>query len=65
MGLTLTEYSINQLNNDNNEKKKIIDLVNEINIGNLLILNCGNDGQFTSEETQMLFTFLINSKFIK
>ena len=64
MGLNLIDNSINELNN-NNEKKKIIDLVNEINIGNLLILNCGNEGQFTSEEIQMLFTFLINSNFIK
>lgn len=62
MGLNVSENSINELNN---EKKKIIDLVNEINIGNLLILNCGNEGQFTPAEIQNLFTFLINSNFIK
>ena len=63
--LNLTENSIVELNKENNENKKIIDLINEINIGNLFVLNCGNDGEFNSEEIQMLFMFLINSNFIK
>ena len=62
-----TENSINVLIKDNKEKekKKIIDLVNEINFGNLFILNCGNEGQFSPEEIQMLFVFLMNSNFIQ
>lgn len=61
--LNMTENSIVELNI--NEKKKITDLINEINIGNLFVLNCGNDGDFNTEEIQMLFMFLINSNFIK
>ena len=63
--LNLSENSFDELYNEKDEKKKIIDLVNEINIGNLFVLNCGNDGQFSTEEIQMLFMFLINSNFIK
>ena len=64
MGLSLTEQSMAQLYNED-EKKKIIDLINEINFGNLFILNCGNNGIFSPEEVQMLSMFLINSNFIK
>ena len=63
--ISLNDNSIDDLNNENSERKKIIDLVNEINIGNLFVLNCGNNGEFTTEEVQMLFMFLINSNFIK
>ena len=59
------ENSINELIKDNKEKKKIIDLVNEINFGNLFILNCGNEGQFSHQEIQMLSLFLMNSNFVK
>ena len=61
----LNENSINELNIESSEKKKVIDLVNEINIGNLFVLNCGNDGDYSPEEIQMLFMFLLNSNFIK
>ena len=61
--LNLNDNSINELINEDNEKKKIIDLVNEINIGNLFILNCGNSGEFSREEIKMLSTFLVNSNF--
>jgi hypothetical protein len=64
MGLNLPETSINDLIKEDNEKKNIIDLINEINIGNLFILKCGNEGLYSSEEIQMLFMFLINSNFI-
>ena len=64
MGLNLPETSINELIKQDNEKKNIIDLINEINIGNLFVLNCGNEGLYSSEEIQMLFMFLINSNFI-
>ena len=63
--MSLNDNSIDDLNNEKSERKKIIDLVNEINIGNLFILNCGNNGQFSTEEVQMLFMFLISSNFIK
>jgi hypothetical protein len=58
------ESSLNELIKDSNEKKNIMDLINEINIGNLFILNCGNEGLYNTEELQMLFMFLINSNFI-
>ena len=58
------ESSLNELIKDSNEKKNIMDLISEINIGNLFILNCGNEGLYNSEELQMLFMFLINSNFI-
>ena len=64
MGLNLTEQSMDQLYSQD-EKKKIIDLINEINIGNLFILNCGNNGIFSPEEIQMLSTYLLSSNFIK
>ena len=64
MGLNLTEQSMNQLYSQD-EKKKIIDLIKEINIGNLFILNCGNNGIFSPEEIQMLSTYLLSSNFIK
>ena len=64
MGLNLTEQSMDQLYSQD-EKKKIIDLINEINIGNLFILNCGNNGIFSPEEMQMLSTYLLSSNFIK
>ena len=62
--LNLNDNSINELINEDNEKKKIIDLVNEINIGNLFILNCGNSGEFSRQEIEMLSMFLVNSNFI-
>ena len=63
--LNLNDNSINELISEKSEEKKIIDLVNEINIGNLFILNCGNSGAFNSEEIKMLSWFLVNSNFIK
>jgi len=62
--LDSVESSLNELIKDSNEKKNIMDLINEINIGNLFILNCGNEGLYNNEELQMLFMFLINSNFI-
>ena len=62
--LDSAESSLNELIKDSNEKKNIMDLINEINIGNLFILNCGNEGLYNTEELQMLFMFLINSNFI-
>jgi hypothetical protein len=62
--LDSVESSLNQLIKDSNEKKNIMDLINEINIGNLFILNCGDEGLYNTEELQMLFMFLINSNFI-
>jgi len=63
-GLNLPEISMNELIKEDNEKKNIIDLINEINLGNLFVLNCGNEGLYSSDEIQMLFMFLINSNFI-
>ena len=63
--LNLNDNSINELISEKSEKKKIIDLVNEINIGNLFILNCGDSGAFNSEEIKNLSWFLVNSNFIK
>ena len=63
--MSLNDNSIDDLNNENSERKKIIDLIQEFNIGNLFIVNCGNNGEFSTEEVKLFFKFLINSNFIK
>ena len=47
------------------DNSKIADFIRNLNIGNLLILDCENDKQYSDEEIKMLTLFLINSNFIK
>lgn len=63
-----TESSVNALNKcfkNDIDTNKILNFLQKINLGNLLILNCGDEGEYSTEELKMFSTFLLNSNFIK
>ena len=58
-------FNTNEGNTNSYRNLQISDFIKEANLGNLLILNCGHDGIFSSKELEMYSIYLLNSNFLK
>jgi hypothetical protein len=66
--VTMTDISINQttevINFDSYKSAQLSDFTRGLNIGNLIPLQCGHNGSYSSNEIDIYSLFLLNSKFI-
>ena len=58
-------FNTNEGNTNSYRNLQISDFIKEANLGNLLILNRGHDGIFSSKELEMYSIYLLNSNFLK
>lgn len=56
--------SLDSIKTENYRSAQLSDFNKNLNIGNLIPLNCGHNGSYSQSEIEMYTLYLLNSKFV-